>query len=381
MTPREAGPGASGQEAAFVTGFPGFVAQRLVERLVDDGSRIFLLVGESHRGEAERFVERLRDERGSAPPITLLRGNITHLDLGLTGQEIQQLQAEVTVVHHLEHVYHLGNARRRLFRVNVEGTRAMLGLAEEFKALERFCFYSTAVVAGRRQGVILESELESHQRFHNLYEESRFRAERLVRRCHDRLPISIFRPSILVGVGPLPPREHLSGPHLLLSLFINLPPSVPLPLPGQGHFPLNLVPVDYVVEAATRLSRDPRALGLTFHLTDPNPLSVRGVLNLTSDLANRPRPLDAAANLLPYRLAHAALSLPVLQRRARGALQLLDALHSLAIYNRMNTDAILGRRGGPRCPPFPSYAEALVGHIRRANAPHLDLDLSADDFH
>ena len=40
-------------------------------------------------------------------------------------------------------------------------------------------------------------------------------------------------------------------------------------------FPFNVVPVDYVVRAILHLSRDPRAVGRTFHLVDPNPTSAR----------------------------------------------------------------------------------------------------------
>ena len=58
-------------------------------------------------------------------------------------------------------------------------------------------------------------------------------------------------------------------------------------LPGDGVAPLNMVPVDFVVNAALALSRDPRAAGKTFHVVDPNPLSSRTVYDLMAQKAGR----------------------------------------------------------------------------------------------
>jgi hypothetical protein len=102
------------------------------------------------------------------------------------------------------------------------------------------------------------------------------------------------------------------------------------------------------------------------------------VFNLVSDLAQRPRPLDAAANLIPYRVARAALRIPGIERRARGVLHLLDTLHSLAIYNRVNTDELLNKTG-PYCPHFESYAGRLIEHIRSASQYDFQINFNEDD--
>ncbi len=372
-TPEEASPK---KEIVLVTGYPSSTARHLMELLVKDGHDVRMLV-------MEHFVEQAQKEADEAVAegpgsCKILAGDVTHLDLGLSGQEISEILEEASVVHHSATIYHLGSKLRDIYNVNVEGTRRVLGLAREMKQLRRFCHYSTAQVAGTREGVIMEDELEAGQEFFNAFEESKFKAERLIRQVADIIPVSIFRPSIIVGNSKTGAVDSLSGPHLLLALFVNLPPKLPLPLPGRGHFPLNIVPVDYVAEAAYRLSIDPRAEGRTFHVTDPSPMSVRGVFNLVSDLVRRPRPLDAAANLLPYRVARAALSLPFVQQRTNGALALIDALHSLAIYNRMGTDELLAHTGTP-CPPFPTYADRLVRNIRRLAPRDFDVQFDAED--
>ena len=72
-------------------------------------------------------------------------------------------------------------------------------------------------------------------------------------------------------------------------LIVSSPLDVHLPLPGRGSAPLNLVPIDFVVDAAVALSRDPRAAGGTFHLTDPAPFSARAVYELVAQRAERRR--------------------------------------------------------------------------------------------
>ena len=87
-------------------------------------------------------------------------------------------------------------------RVNVAGTRRLLEFAElcrERGGLRKFAYVSTAYVAGDHAGLFREDELDVGQGFRNSYERSKFEAERLVREHTDRLPVQIFRPSIIVG--------------------------------------------------------------------------------------------------------------------------------------------------------------------------------------
>lgn len=364
------------QETILVTGFPTLRAQCLLEELVRGGHRVFLLVRDRHERRAKEEIRRICREVGGQDNCRVLVGDVTHLDLGLAGETVEEVVQEVQVVHHMATMYHVGVDRSTVHRFNVDGTRRMLELAREMKSLRRFCHYSTAQVAGTREGVILESELEVGQGFHNAYEESRYRAERVVQSMMGELPISIFRPSIVVGSSRTGYVDRLVGPHLIVALFAHLPSRLPLPLPGKGHFPLNLVPVDYVAAAAYRLSQDTRAEGRTFHLTDPNPGSVRSVFNRISDLTHRSRPFDAVANLVPYGLARTAMRVPIIERRTRGALHILDSLHSLAVYNRRNTDELLSH-SGPHCPPFDAYAGLLVDHIM--NAAPSDFNISFED--
>jgi thioester reductase-like protein len=361
-------------ETVLLTGYPSFTARTMLKELVRHGNHVYVLVLDRFLNQAKNEIGNLELE-GLPGEATILSGDVRFLDLGLSGVEIETIVNEVSVIHHMVGVGGSGVSKEQVQKAHLLGTRRILQLAREMKELRRFCHYSSAQVAGTREGVILERELDMNQKFHNGYEAVRFRSERIIQSMTEEMPISVFRPSIIAGNSQTGQMDRRRGPHQVLALYSQLPSRVPLPLPGQGHFPLNLVPVDYVVEAAYALSRESKAEGKTFHLTDPNPLSVRGVFNHISDLTGRARPLDAAVNLVPYRLARIAMRLPLLEPRTRGASYILDALHSLQIYSRLNTDECLrGRK--LKCPGFIDYAEKLIEHIR--NSSPLDFDIRFD---
>jgi thioester reductase-like protein len=122
--------------------------------------------------------------------------------LGL-GAERERIAEEVREVIHCAAsvAFDLSLAESR--SVHVEGTRHVLELAEECAArgegLRRMTYVSTAYVAGDRHGCARETGLEVGQGFRNAYEQSKHEAERLVWSRRERLPLTVVRPSIVVG--------------------------------------------------------------------------------------------------------------------------------------------------------------------------------------
>jgi thioester reductase-like protein len=349
-------------DVTLVTGFPSFTARRLAERMLartaDD--RVFLLVRDKFKNDAVAFQALL--PTSSRSRLRLVEGDVADMDLGLPGGDYKALAAEITAIHHAAAVYYLGAKREMVERVNIDGTRTMLELAADCTRLRRFVHWSTAQVSGARSGVILEEELDCGQRFRNIYEETKFRAERMVREAARRLPVTILRPGIIVGDSQTGEIDKFDGPYYLLVLIVSSPIDVHLPLPGRGSSPLNLVPIDYVVEAALALSRDARAVGGTFHLTDPAPFSARTVYELVAQRADKKAP----RGMIPTGLARALLKAPGLERLARAPLAFLEAFNHLALYNCRHTLTLLS--GDPwhvRCPPFDSYVDNLVRYVRQ----------------
>jgi nucleoside-diphosphate-sugar epimerase len=302
-------------------------------------------------------ARQLLESWGPGATIELMEGDICSLDLGLTGKQYKGLRQRITDVYHLAALWHTSASAKRLRQVNVQGTRNVVLCARDLDQLRRFNHFSTAYVCGDREGVILEEELEEGQSFGNAYEATQYEAEREVRRASHELPISIYRPSLIVGHSQTGQIDRMSGPYALIKPMIALPVDVPLPLPGAGRAPLNLVPVDYVVEAMYTISLDERGLGRTFHLVDPNPLGGRRVLELIALAAGKPLPRGS----VPEFLTRIITRVPMLERASGAGLQVLSDFNRWSLFNNLNTMELT--RQGPWCPSLPTYVEPMVRHL------------------
>jgi thioester reductase-like protein len=354
---------ATPRERVLVTGFPSFTATRLAQKILidDDEARIILLVRDKFAQAASELLDPLPDSRRRR--VEILVGDVCDMDLGLSGSEVKQLAEDVTTIHHVAGIYFHGVDRKVAERVNVDGTRGVVELAGECKRLRRLAHWSTATVSGRRKGIILEEELDEGQAFHNFYEETKFEAEKLARAAQRRLPVTIFRPGVIVGDSRTGEIDRFDGPYYLMVLIVQGPLDMHLPLPGRGAAPLHLVPIDFVIDAAYALSLDERAAGGTFHLVDPNPFAARQVYELVAERAHKKRP----RGFIPAGLARAVMRTPGFERLARAPRSFLESFDHLAFYNGRHAQALL-RGTGIECPAFDSYVDNLIRYVREVHA-------------
>ncbi|MBM4320017.1 MAG: epimerase [Deltaproteobacteria bacterium] len=345
---------------AFLTGFPGFLAMRMIRRLLADPryAQVLMLVDELQARELEELIASLPLEDGAR--IVPFYGKEGCMDLGLAGSEVQRLTEEVTSFWHLSAADWPDMEAALEAQPLVEGVRELLAIAREARRLERLCYFSSAFVSGRRQGVILEEELEMGQRFRSPCEEVRYRAELEVAQAVEELPITIFRPTIVVGDSRTGELDRLGVTCSVVdSLVHGLREATSLP--GGGEWPLHLVPVDFVIEAAFTIAHLPEGARRTFHLADPNPLPTRRVVELVTHQLQR----RGQSRSLTARLARTLGELPWMQGRAVGPRNLLEYFDQPVYYRTANLLAILNNMP-LRCPPFEDYAEVLVEHVRSA---------------
>jgi dephospho-CoA kinase len=345
-----------GRPTALLTGFPAFTARRMIQHILatEPETKLYVLSPAALAGDAERFLAGL-PARGQAE---VLAGGLGDMDLGLSSAEYRALSRELTWIHHLAGSDFLGVDDRTAHHANVTATRAVLELAREVSRLERIVHWSTAMVSGDRTGTVYEHELELGQRFGNAHVRSKYEAEQLVRQAMRQLPITVVRPSIIVGDSRTGEIEKLDGPYYLLGLIATNASGVRLPLLGKSDAPLHLVPIDYVVQAAWQVARGETAAGKTFHLVDPAPMSARAVFEAVAEHANTEKPRGH----IPRPLARAVLRTPGLAKLGRGPLAFVDMIDHAVHYDQTNTTQALARTQ-LRCPPLADYLPVLVRYV------------------
>ena len=346
-------------ETVFITGFPGFIAERLIARMASGDARFYLLVQGNFVEKAARTIEKIASETNTPPEnFRLVEGDITKNNLGIGAEDTQIIQARTTDVFHLAAVYDLAVKKEIAYQVNVEGTRRVNEFVSRLPALRRYNYISTCYVAGKRTGEILETELEHAAGFRNFYEETKYLAEVEVERLKDALPVTIFRPAVVVGDSETGETAKYDGIYSLINYLRKAPNLLRFVNVGNSAVKLNLVPVDFVVESIAALAKDKNAVGKTIQLADPQPLTTEQLFDQISEsLTNKksvikPPPLLVEKSLmLPFSPAFSGLPFPsvpyffVPQTYDTRVADELLAAHRIA------------------CPNFPSYVGNLLKFV------------------
>jgi nucleoside-diphosphate-sugar epimerase len=351
-------------ETVFITGFPGFIAGRLVERLAREGARFTLLVQPALLRRAYEDVAQIVTETGApAQNFSIVEGDITKSDLGLTQTDLERARAETHTVFHLAAAYDLAVAHDVGQLVNVQGTQNVNEFAKSITNLRRYHYVSTCYVAGRRSGVIREHELEHTAGFRNHYEGSKYLAELSVAALKSELPVTIHRPAVVVGDSRTGEITKYDGIYYLIHYLRKWPGGLTLLNIGNSKVCLNLVPVDYVIEAMVALAKDERAIGATVQIADPAPLTTE---QLFDEIAKTVGGRESWMTI-PRRIVYPVLMAP-------GAPKITGLPHSAVPYffleQTYDTSRVteLLKPHGVKCPAFPDYVGALVKFVEEQPA-------------
>ncbi|PWK15695.1 SDR family oxidoreductase [Tumebacillus permanentifrigoris] len=341
----------------FMTGFPGFIATRLIRRLLvgEPDARFELLVHPSQRARAERE----RAALGSAEQFALVEGDITQPDLGLPTSKFAELQDEVTHVFHLAAVYDLAVPQQLAHEVNVTGTRMVNAFVNSLTNLQRYVYFSTAYVSGDRAGRVLETELVKGQNFKNQYESTKYEAEVLVQELMQDVPITIIRPGVVMGDSQTGETAKFDGPYFIMR-FLEKFASLPIPYIGSGVALVNLVPIDYIVEATCYLAHAAAGAGKVYHLTDPQPYNAKQVYELICrELLGKP-----PVWTLPAGVVYAALSVTAFRKWVQVERETLAYFVEQSVYDTAQAQRDLGA-AGIHCPDLRSYMAQEVAFYKQ----------------
>lgn len=349
------------RETLFITGFPGFIANRLLERLARKDCDFILLVQPSLVSPALKEIDRLTQLSGrSVADFQIVEGDISQPRLALSDVDLELVQQESTRVFHLAAVYDLAVPQDVAMRVNAGGTRNVVELARSIPNLRQFHHVSTCYVAGKREGVILETELKHNAGYRNFYEESKYLAELEVQSAKDELPITIHRPAVVCGDSQTGETGKYDGVYYLIHYLLRWPSVLSLINIGNHVVSLNLVPVDFVVDAMAALAFDERAIGKTLQLADPSPLTTNQLFNAIAKSIDGHRSHITA----PARLVRFFLMLPPSPKITGLPHHAVPYFFVKQVYDSSQVQQLLASHN-IHCPPFASYVDNIVEFAKR----------------
>jgi thioester reductase-like protein len=256
----------------FLTGVTGFIGSSLLQKWLDSSDVAFHLLARSrhevsaddrmHQVLAELYPD--ADLARFGRKIDVVEGDVSLEKLGLKDSDYERL------IEKTSHIIHCAAAARfdleleEARRTNVMGTANVLALARQCSRLEKIDYIGTAYVAGRRTGIIKEDELDKGQEHNNTYERSKLEAEKLVRESMSELPITIYRPSIVICDSKTGRVSGHTAFYRLLKMYLQGHLKM---LPGDPACLLDLLPVDYIADATCFISTDSASAGKCYHLS------------------------------------------------------------------------------------------------------------------
>ncbi|MCB1769653.1 MAG: SDR family oxidoreductase [Candidatus Competibacteraceae bacterium] len=270
----------------FVTGASGFIGRRLVEKLLQrQNSTVYYLILERELPIVETLRERWGQNADRAVPIL---GDLTQPRLGVADSDLVRLKDQIDHLFHLAAIYDLKASAEVQEKVNIQGTRHVVAFAE---AVEVGCFHLTSSIAaaGLYEGVFREDMFDEAEALDNPYYRTKHESEGIVRReCS--CPWRVYRPGAVVGDSRTGEMDKIDGPYYFFKLIQKVRNLLPpwMPMIGIEGGRLNLVPVNFIVDAMDHIAHQPGLDGQCFHLVDPKPHRVGDILNLFARSAHAP---------------------------------------------------------------------------------------------
>ena len=281
-----------------LTGATGFLGSHLMASLLSNDYRIIVLgrssKEESLQGRVTRLLKWFGIEK-SADRLELIEIDLLKPLLGISVPEYEKLcEKTEQIIHCASDTSFSERKREAVFKSNVTSLEGILEFASK-AGVSFFHYISTAYVAGKNVTLCKEC-ITSSGDFINVYEESKARAEIIIKTfCNqNEIPFTIIRPSIVYGDSntgrslkfnalyfPLQSLKYIRDIYLNdiqnnngkrskpYGIFMDEEGYLTLPmriyLPEEGA--LNLIPVDYFVNATVKIIVKATPGGI-YHITN-----------------------------------------------------------------------------------------------------------------
>jgi NAD(P)-dependent dehydrogenase (short-subunit alcohol dehydrogenase family) len=364
----------------FVTGATGFIGRYLVERLLERDGNIHVLVREGSQARMDELIEGW----DAADRITKVVGDLQEPNLGVSEDQVAQLKGNVDHFFHLAAMYDMTADDETNEKLNVEGTRHAVELAN---AIDAGIFHHTSSVAaaGLYKGLFREDMFDEGQKLPSAYHRTKFESEKIAREEVEG-PWRVYRPGVVVGDSRTGEMDKIDGPYYFFKAIQRLRHFLPewFPLLGPELGYTNIVPVDYVAAAMDHIAHQPDLDGQAFHLTSPKSQRSGAVLNEFAKAAHAPQMVmridKRLIDALPTGVMGMLMKVPQMREVRKAVLadfgipdEVVEHIALVPQFDTRDTERAL-KGSGIEVPELHTYAEKLWDYWER----HLDPDLFKD---
>jgi thioester reductase-like protein len=368
--------------AYFVTGATGFIGRHLVQRLLEREGDIHVLVREGSRDRLDALIARWGNN--AAERVKPVTGDLQEPRLGLTDEQIGGLNGTIEHFFHLAAMYDMTAPDEVNERLNVEGTRHAVELADALHS-GHLHHVSSVAAAGEFKGLFREDMFDEGQRLPSAYHRTKFESEKIVR-DQSSVPWRVYRPALVVGHSQTGEMDKIDGPYYFFKAIQKarhaLPEWVPLVGPELGY--TNLVPVDFVADALDHIAHVPGLNFQAFHLTNPKAMRVGESLNAFAKAAHAPqlalRVDKRLTDALPKGTISMLMKLPQIREIRNTVLAdfgippvVLEHMALRPQFDTRDTERALAG-SGIEVPELATYADKLWDYWERTLDPDLYKD-------
>ena len=359
--------------AIFLTGGTGYIGAHLAANLLDQhGASLNLLVRARDQEDAglrlwqalqlhfefPRFYEYLQTK------VRVFCGDLTEPQFGLSRDDYDRL------THTTDSVIHCAASLNRkseksCLNVNLRGTLEVLLLAQKsnyYHGLRRFSHVSTVAVAGKRQDevVVEDRAIDWEGSDYDPYARTKKFCEHMIRQLLPETPLTIFRPSIVLGDSRYPETTQFE----MVKAFVFLAGLAVLPFRSRDN--IDIVNVDFVADAIATLHQKDNPQYDTYHLSSGK--DSQTFRQLTASLAaaqNKRGPIFLPFLQKPFT---AAIDLLAKRRSDLGyGASLMKVFMPYLVWNTVFDNRRVTTELGRKPVPFSQYSYPLLKFSRETN--------------
>lgn len=360
----------------FITGATGLMAAEFLARVLekDEHALCIVLVRATTLEKADERVSKLLDFLFPSPGdhctfrsrVHSVLGDISRPNLGMSDADRQ------AVVKHTQYILHAAALTDwsadldTAMRVNVDGVKEMIALAKECGSkLERFLHISTAYLSGAVTGRLQPDDLHEDVPPCDNYQQSKRLGEHWVRQNMSDLPITIVRPTTVVGNSINGRTQTYKTFYYPLHILYNGLPLV-LPVAKRGH--LEAVSSDWAAKIMYELIRDNSCISQCYHLSNGEKVNTNGqiraiVYRVFHSIKEQPK----RTVYIPFFIYKLFIAPKLIRSLPNG--EDLDSKLRLyrhymtyrRIFDNTSTQAI-SEKYGIEQPKFESYLETLLNY-------------------